>query len=166
MDGTRNTSSASVDALPFLGNQFDLAFCIDVIYHRDIRSDANALSEVYRVLRPGGTLLLHTAAFEFLRNRHDDNVHTARRYTQTQVRQILTQAGFVVSTLSYRNLIVLPFIVGSKFIASKGSNLVRVPKWLNLFMRTVSRLEWSAIRSNVHMPCGSSVIVVARKPLG
>lgn len=166
MDGLNTTASGTLEALPFSDSAFELTFCLDVIYHREVLSDVGALREVYRVLKPGGSLVLHTAAFESLRNRHDTVVHTARRYRRSRVLQILKQAGFGVSVLSYRNLAILPFVAASKLHASTGSNLRTTPTGVNAFMRAVSRLEWSAIRSNVYVPFGSSLLAIAHKPSG
>ena len=57
----RNRSSyvmASVDSLPFKEKSFDYLLCLDVIEH--IPNDLNALSEMSRILKPSGILILTT----------------------------------------------------------------------------------------------------------
>jgi len=48
-----------VDALPFSNGSFDLVFCIEVI--RYLRDASTCLSEIARVLRPGGACVLTAA---------------------------------------------------------------------------------------------------------
>src|SRR5438477_458038 len=67
-----------------------------------------AIHEAHRVLRPGGTLILNVAALEFLRGVHDCAVDADRRYTQRQLRELLTGAHFYVERLSYWNAIFTP----------------------------------------------------------
>ncbi len=48
----------SVTELPFRAETFDLVTCFDVLYHRGVAAEGPALAEFWRVLRPGGVLLL------------------------------------------------------------------------------------------------------------
>src|SRR3989344_4672699 len=45
---------ASVEKIPFKDNYFDAIVSIDVLYHREVKSDIAALIEFKRVLKPGG----------------------------------------------------------------------------------------------------------------
>lgn len=47
--------------LPFEPNSFDRVYSGDVLEHQDIDDGAVMLREMYRVLRPGGSMLVHTA---------------------------------------------------------------------------------------------------------
>jgi SAM-dependent methyltransferase len=67
---------ASIEALPFANGAFDIALIFTVLYA--VRDDAKALSEVARVVRPGGAVLLVEPAFEMLRRAHDTTVHGRR----------------------------------------------------------------------------------------
>ncbi|NCP86684.1 MAG: hypothetical protein CO094_00785 [Anaerolineae bacterium CG_4_9_14_3_um_filter_57_17] len=71
---TRNLSwlaQASVTAVPFSAESFDLITSFDVLYERAVASDTLALTEFFRVLRPGGLLLLRLPAYNWLRGQHD-----------------------------------------------------------------------------------------------
>jgi ubiquinone/menaquinone biosynthesis C-methylase UbiE len=51
----------SVVALPWPDATFDRVLCADVVEHLDAGDARRALGEFYRVLRPGGVLLVHTS---------------------------------------------------------------------------------------------------------
>ncbi len=49
---------AQMSSLPFADNSFDWVFCCEVLHHNDGRRMTDALREIHRVLRPGGSLLV------------------------------------------------------------------------------------------------------------
>lgn len=49
---------AQMSTLPFADDSFDWVFCCEVLHHSDRRGMTDALREVHRVLRPGGSLLV------------------------------------------------------------------------------------------------------------
>jgi len=61
--GTPNASVQVADcrALPFAAAAFDSVYSGDVIEHLSASDGQRMLSEAWRVLRPGGTLLIHTS---------------------------------------------------------------------------------------------------------
>jgi ubiquinone/menaquinone biosynthesis C-methylase UbiE len=56
-----NLRVADCKALPFDSDSFERVYAGDVLEHQDIEDGAAMLQEMYRVLRPGGFLLVHTA---------------------------------------------------------------------------------------------------------
>jgi len=73
---------ASALSLPFKDGSFSLVTAFDLLYHRNITDDTQALSELWRVCRKGGYLLVTDPAFEFLRSTHDAATHARHRYTK------------------------------------------------------------------------------------
>ena len=53
-----NFVGATATSIPFIDNAFDKIICIDVIEH--IPNDRAAISEIYRVLKPSGKLVITT----------------------------------------------------------------------------------------------------------
>jgi SAM-dependent methyltransferase len=52
--------TASITELPFKNNEFDFIYTINVLHHLESKeSQKKALDEFYRVLRPGGRLIIH-----------------------------------------------------------------------------------------------------------
>lgn len=97
---------ASVAELPFRSGCFDLLLCHDVLQHLPTDGlDRRALAEMFRVLRPGGLLLLR--ANSRLGMGQDEGARDAdfQRYTLPEVVSRLAAAGFVVKRATYANFL-------------------------------------------------------------
>src|SRR5690349_13538742 len=101
---------ASVDAMPYPDNTFDLVTSFDVLYHAEVRDDQKAVSEMARVAKPGGYVLLRLPALPVLKGVHDIVVHGARRYVAAGLRDMLGKAGLEVQRITYANSLLLPMI--------------------------------------------------------
>jgi SAM-dependent methyltransferase len=163
--GLLGLTRASITALPFAAESFNVLSSLDVIYHRGVADDGLALREFHRVLKQDGSLIIHVPAFEFLRNRHDESVHTQHRYTRAELRHKLVSAGFHIECLSYRNLFLFPLICARKILgrrADSQSDVFMPPRWINPVFLAMSRLEQRLI-VRIGLPFGSSLWCVARK---
>jgi SAM-dependent methyltransferase len=160
----------SVLQLPFVDSRFDLVTSFEVLYHRGVPSEAAALAEAWRVLRPGGRLLLRLPAFELLRGKHDRAVHGRRRYTAGEVRALLQEAGFVVERSSYVNALLLPLPVVQRVaervlpaVERAESDLVMPAPLLNEALRWPMAAEAAWLARGGRFPAGLSVLCRARK---
>lgn len=159
---------ASVTALPFAAASFDLVTSFDVLYHRAVGEPLDALREFHRVLRPGGRLLLRLPAYDWLRGRHDEVIHTGRRFTSGHVADLLCEAGFAVERLSYANTILFPAAL-AKRLAERlrpgdppgHSDISPNPPWLDDALAAVLGLEARWLRRH-DLPVGLSVMALAR----
>lgn len=153
---------------------FDLITCLDVLVHRSIPEEAEALRHLRRALRPGGLLILQVAAFDCLRGAHDAAVHGARRYRRGSLRRLLVAAGFKVEFCSYRlPLFFLPLLVrraASRRVvtriqpaASSDIAASQLPI-VNDLLAALVRIENSLLAAGLRLPVGTSLIVRARKP--
>lgn len=154
--------------LPLQDGTMDAIIGLDIFEH--IEDDVAAFSEAYRVLRPGGVLVLSVPAFRSLWGPHDVALMHHRRYRASEVRQRLTDAGFVVRRATYSVFFLFPIVVVWRLFEKrkKGpakASLVTLPKWLNSTLITLQNLEASLL-SSVNLPWGSSVIAVAERVEG
>jgi SAM-dependent methyltransferase len=62
-------TSASLTALPFGDGSFDRALCLDVLEHLPYLDQPPALAELFRVLKPGGELLVSAPNLAHLQSR-------------------------------------------------------------------------------------------------
>src|SRR5262245_23828996 len=101
--GRRRLARASVTAAPFPSGAFDLVTSFDVIYSLDDPDERSALSEMFRLLKPGGHAIVNVAAMELLRGDHSVLSHEIRRYDRAGLRARVTAAGFTIVRLTYTN---------------------------------------------------------------
>lgn len=171
--GLRDVAQASVTALPFDAETFDLVTSFDVLVQLPGEgSDEQAMREMFRVLRPGGVAFVRAAAYEWMRSGHDEALSTQRRYTLTRLADGMRRAGFRVRRATYANSLLLPAAAFRRLVlkrlglADPGSD-VRPPGSDRLNRALASALKAEArflTRPNVNLPAGLSAICVADKP--
>src|SRR6185436_9427399 len=100
--GLDHVKQGAGEKLPFEENTFDLVTAFDVVEHMD--DDLAGLSEMYRVLRPGGHALIFVPTFMFLWGLQDDVSNHRRRYRLPELQRVLEQAGFEIERTTYANI--------------------------------------------------------------
>ena len=164
-----NLMQASGVNLPYQDHSFDGVTMFDVLYHRWIVDDRCVLTQLHRVLKPGGWLLLTDSALPLLWSSHDETYFARQRYTLAIVRQKLQQVGFVPCVCSYANFLLLPALFWVRLtmdwlpiygnIDRHGTS----PGWLNRALTQVRTLEARWLSSGKSLPIGGSVICLAQK---
>lgn len=163
----KNAIRASVCNIPFKKQIFNLVISLDVLYHKMVENDEDALAEIHRVLETGGLLILNLPAFEFLRSGHDQAVQTGRRYLKEELRKKLDKTGFHVQMITYRNTFLFPAAVIARLFSKKRqksrSDLFALPGWINKLLHGMLILENELIVNGMTLPFGLSVFCIARK---
>lgn len=161
---------ASVGRIPFFDATFDLVTAFDLL-QCVAGDDAEALRELARVLKPGGTLVLNVAAFEALRGGHAALSAEARRYTPVGLRARVEGAGLQITTLTCTNASLLPIAWPARAwqrwraggTAAVSEAEIRIPPApVNAVLTAMLWLESRLVRA-VSLPVGSSILCVARK---
>jgi SAM-dependent methyltransferase len=161
----------SVTALPFPDATFDLATSFDVLYCLQDADERQALAEMWRVLKPGGVVLVNAAALDVLRGSHSTLTHEVRRYTRRRLTTRLAQAGFAVERVTYTNLTLFPptlavrgwqQLSGTATQASEAD--LAVPSPLVNTVLDLCLMAEAAVLARANLPIGTSVMAVGRKP--
>jgi SAM-dependent methyltransferase len=163
--------------LPFADAQFDLVALLDTVEH--IPDELGVLAECWRVLKPGGKLLVTVPAFQWLWSYNDEiNAHQ-RRYTAPELAQKLTLQGFQMRRISYNNFFLFPLIAAIRLLRPYQPTLASpyltpaadvyqvemepIPEPLNTVLHVVGWVE-AELLQRLSLPFGTSVIALAAKP--
>jgi len=167
--GERAVARATAVRLPFVDDHFDLVTSFDVIYGLEDDDEKAAVREMFRVLRPGGHLVLNVAALELLRGNHSVLGGEIRRYSRTLLAERLTRAGFEIRRITYTNASIFPLIAAVRLMQRIGGHresqdeIAVPPPPVNAALSALLAVEAAALRV-VNMPFGSSLLTIARKP--
>lgn len=155
--------------LPFRDEGFDIVTAFDLIEHVD--RDDSLVSEVHRILRPGGILLSTVPVHPSLWSEHDVALHHKRRYRRREFEGLFDPSRWETLRSTYTFASIAPPAAavrlarrllpsGSNGDATADTNLT--PAWLNQALIGWHRLE-NAWIERFNSPIGLSLMVVNRK---
>jgi len=151
------------ERLPFEAASFDLAIALDVLEHADDRA---AVSELARVVRPGGWVVITVPAFPALWSGRDELAGHRRRYRRAELVRLVESRGFGAQETAYYQFFLFPLVLASRALAR-----VRVPTIeleeqpsprLNGLLRRASELEVK-LGGRIPWPWGSTLAIAARR---
>lgn len=125
--------------LPFSDSNFDIVVCLDVIEH--IVEDGLVVSEIKRLLKPGGKFLISVPEDPKLWSAHDVAVSHVRRYTKQQLVNLVSESGLKIQNI-WSTLILLRPAVRLIRRFSKGSNLKPLNFFTNFLLLQICKLEF------------------------
>jgi SAM-dependent methyltransferase len=170
--GRSRLARASVAAVPFRRDTFDIVTSFDVLYSLEEHDEHAATREMYRVTKPGGFVVVNVAAMESLRGDHSVLSREVRRYDRTSLSRLLTGAGFSIERITYTNAVLFPAMALARTAQRRrglsaeeqADQEIRVPPApVNLALTAALAVEswWLRLVDN---PVGSSLLCLARKP--
>jgi ubiquinone/menaquinone biosynthesis C-methylase UbiE len=167
--GEHRIARATAARLPFPSACFDLVTSFDVLYSLPDEVEHDAIAEMYRVLSPGGTLIVNVAALDALRGNHSVLSGEVRRYSKAGLGRRLEAAGFRVTHSTYTNFAILPMVAAVRLkqrLAGdhiESQEEITVPAAaINAALSALLAVEAAALRV-INMPIGSSLLAVAVK---
>jgi SAM-dependent methyltransferase len=137
---------------------------LDVLEH--LSETKSALAEAYRVLRPGGRLVITVPAHPRLWSEADVLLGHARRYTRPALAREIADAGFRTLHSTHVFSWLVPAVWMTRRLArseqgqlgvSRGTQTFTVPALI------LARIE-RALVGRVPLPIGTSILCVAEKP--
>jgi SAM-dependent methyltransferase len=163
--GLNNVQQGDIHALPFPDASFDAVICSSVLYHQWVGDVGDAVSEMYRILRPSGVLLINVPAFRFLHSAHDDAVMTARRFRKKEIRRLLRKNGFSIRRLTYWTTLLFPLaVIARTFRASKAGRDFEIEgkSLMNRVFSQIMAVELDLLKT-ISFPFGVALFALARK---
>jgi len=109
-NGVASVKKGSIGNIPFEDNQFDLVCALDILYHKAVENDEEAIREVCRVLKPGGRVIITTSAMQCLFGKNDIVQHGARRHSRNELRQKCARVGLLHERSSYYTVAFFPLV--------------------------------------------------------
>ena len=172
-DNGLNVSRATALQLPLRDSSVDLIISLDTLQHLPLDGgDTSALREFFRVLRPGGVLLLRTNAQSFPRAR-DDKEFSFRKYDAHTLRRKLSAVGFDVRILGRCNALlglaeISRELKASREMKSDYHGILAKPESRSGFLDGLKkgwlRLEGRAVAAGFSLPLGRTILALAEKP--
>lgn len=163
--GLHDLIQGDAEKLPFQNDSFDAVVSLDTLEH--VEHDDLAMKEIFRILRPGGVLVMNVPAYKWLWGPHDVALMHFRRYTRGSAVRLLERSGFKLESSSYSVFFLFPIVLLIRALdkTRHGPAKVRlpsVPSPINAALAILQDIE-TAILTRVPLPWGSSVVAVARK---
>ncbi len=160
----------SMDAIPLATGSLDYVYCCQVLHHNDRASLRRTFAEAFRVLRPGGRLLMVNETLKTLRDPHgvhDEGVEQFEGYEHAhwalRYRWEATRAGFLteVTEPHYRS-----FFGDATLELPPGTSPLRAAgrRW-GFALRRYGPARWVYLAWCNHVWGGVSMNMVATKPL-
>lgn len=173
----RGDVCASALSMPFASCTFDVVAGFDVVEHCE--PEERVLSEISRVLVPGGRFLMSVPAYEWAWTSHDDRNHHHRRYTKRRAVSALSEQGFEIMRATYLFAGTFPLFAAERLarrVKERGvvtsalqdgqvPDLPQVGRRTEQVLMALTAIDGRLLRTR-DLPFGSSVVVAARKPMG
>jgi 2-polyprenyl-3-methyl-5-hydroxy-6-metoxy-1,4-benzoquinol methylase len=154
-----------------VGEEFDIIVALDVIEH--IENDVAAISNINKMLRTGGCLIITVPQHMFLWSNLDEILKHKRRYSRQGLVTKLQENGFDISYTTSFLFVLFPLMLISRMF-DKGrcqtqpdraaiEKRVKFPSALNRVFDLFMRIDEALIRLGFSLPFGGTLAVVAKK---
>lgn len=142
----------------FLANKgFDMVLCVNVLEH--IRDDEKALSNMFKLLKPGGRLLLYVPALNFLYGTIDRNAGHFKRYDKAELEKKLKRIGFHIERIFFHNFLgALGWFINGRILKRKKLPILQTilfDKFTPIF---------AGLERKIKPPFGLSLVTTCKKP--
>lgn len=168
--GLKNITKLENNNIPYENNYFDIITSMDVLEH--IEDDKRAMSELKRILKSRGKLLITVPAFMFLWTTRDERLHHYRRYTKNELKIKLSSIGFNIKKCSYMHsfyFLPLLFIYKIKKLIKNNDASADIKTDFSFVPGPVNKLLTSLLYLEVFwlkyftLPFGVSLFCIAEK---
>jgi SAM-dependent methyltransferase len=155
--------------IPLSDNSVQCITLLDVLEH--VEDEQKVLSEIIRILKPGGIVICTVPAYSWLWTKRDDFHHHKRRYQKKGLLKLFNYfPEFEIILESYINcFLFLPALferIIKKMFPPDSHGDLTIPRFgLNRLLKSIFASERFIVNRNLSLPFGLSIILVARKEL-
>ena len=150
-------------------NEFDAIGAFDVLEH--IEEDEQVMENVYKALKPRGFFFITVPQYEWMWSLEDDLACHKRRYTKKELVSKLTKAGFEIKMVNSFVFMLFPFMALQRVLNVRKeikenadiTETLKLPGLVNSVFYRAMRMDVWAIRNNIPLPWGGSLVCVARR---
>ncbi|MCL4354079.1 class I SAM-dependent methyltransferase [Patescibacteria group bacterium] len=163
--GLKNVKLAKAEETGFKENSFDAIVLLDVLEHVD---DTKTIKEIFRILKPGGLVLITVPAYSWLWSKWDEVLHHKRRYTKKSLIKLFDDGKFnnMYASYAFSYLLIPAYVIRkikSVFLKKDyPSDFKLSSKSINSTMFFVSKTEHFFSKRGL-VPFGTSIIYLGRK---
>lgn len=166
IEGLGDMVVGRAEKLPFEQNKFDTILMLDVLEH--IEDDLQALKECYRVIKPGGRLILAVPIYSWMWSRWDKVMEHTRRYEVDRLTKLIKRVGFIQNDIfCYYSFALVPVYIFRKIKQvfqgnSYKSDFVELNFGNKILMKLADLERWF-IKIGLRLPFGLSVMMILIK---
>lgn len=140
-----------------ISENYDTVIMINVLEH--IEDDKAVLKGMLKALKVEGNLVLYVPAMPFLFSKLDAKYGHFRRYTLSQLRSMLEEAGFSILDARYIDLLgILPWWLVNKVMGKTTFNMTLTTLWDHTGVPLTMMIE-----RYYRPPIGKNIILIARR---
>ena len=152
-------------------SSFDVVVSHDIVCLLEKGQDNAAITDLLKLLKPGGLLIMNFPALKAFQGNHDIAVGIQQRYSKTAIRNMIGNKGSVKQLTFWPFLLSPPIFflrklqkLRSFFVKKREviSDVQMPPSFLNDVFYRITRTENAGIRRT---PWGSSLFLVLQKQL-
>ena len=158
--------------IPF-ENKFDAIGCFDVLEHID--NDELVMRQLNKGLKNNGILFITVPQYPWLWSEIDEIDRHKRRYTRSELKEKISNAGFQIVHINCFAFSVFPLTMASRFLRKRKKDELKQPvnnvdfpeinisATLNFILRFCMRLDEFLYDLRIPLPFGTSLVLVAIK---
>ena len=172
--GIKNVLCSTLEDAEFEHNSIDSVGLFDVVEH--IEDDYSFLNNINKYMKDDSYIYITVPAFNVLWSNEDNDAGHFKRYSTTELNELLKKCGFSIIQSTYIfSILPLPVFLfrslPSKLGLNKKSNELQKHQnehkqkkgILNNIMQKIWKWELSRVNRNKNIPVGGSCFVVGKK---
>lgn len=143
--------------------KYTAIYTSNVLEH--IENDSAALKELFESLIPGGRIGIYVPAHPILYSAMDKEIGHVRRYTRSELREKVLEAGFSIESITYDEFIGFFASAAVKIIGYKNKVSLGSKRSLILYDSFVYPLSKALDGLGFRYLIGKNLLVIAEKPI-